>query len=569
MSILNIFKKEDNKKPINLTTKPFVLLVLDGWGVAPASNGNAVTLAKTPNMDSYMANYPHGQLIASGESVGLPANEVGNTEVGHLTLGAGRVILQDLNRINKSIENGTFFDNIAFLKAIAHVKKYNSKLHLVGMTSSGNVHASLKHFYALLDLCKRNNVTDVYLHLFTDGRDSDPKEGLKDITDIQAKLKELKIGKIATISGRYYAMDRDKHWDRVQKAYDAISVGIGVPESDPVVGIQNSYTKGKTDEFIEPVVITENGRPVATVDDNDAFIFFNFRIDRPRQLTMAFTMPDFESIKKFKLGYNPEKSKVDKEEEVGKTFQRKKLAKNVFFVTMTEYHKGLPVTMVAFPAEEVSNALTFILSKMGLSQLHISESEKERFITYYFNGLREGKLPGEDDIIVQSPEVATYDKKPEMSVSKVVENFKNSLYQDKYRFIVMNFANADMVAHSGNLKATIKALEAEDKAIGEVVSLTLSAGGTIIITADHGNAEEMLTYPSGTFFFTTKKGEVNTDHSNNPVPVHIISNSFAGKPVVLPQGALSDVAPTILGIMNIPVPEGMTGHNLLADHNLN
>lgn len=567
MSIFNIFEKEE-KRPESVKIRPTVLLVLDGWGIAPQSAGNAISIAKTPNMDSYPQNYPHGQLIASGESVGLPANEVGNTEVGHLTLGAGRVILQDLNRINKAIENGSFYDNIAFLKAIAHAKKYNSKLHLAGMVSSGNVHASMKHFYALLEICKRNNINNVYLHLFTDGRDSDPREGLKDITEIQAKLKEFKFGKIATISGRYFAMDRDKHWDRIEKAYDAISMGVGVPESDAVVAIQNSYTRGHTDEFIEPVVITENGHPVATVDDNDAFIFFNFRIDRPRQLTMAFTMPNFENIKKFKLGYDPEKSKVDKEEEVGQTFQRKKVAKNVFFVTMTEYHKGLPVTMVAFPAEEVKNAFAAYISEKGYTQIHLSESEKERFVTYYFNGLREDKLSGEDDIIVPSPEVSTYDKKPEMSVDKLVEEFKKAVYQDKYQFILINFANADMVAHSGNLKATVKGLEAEDKAIGEMVNTVLWAGGTIIITADHGNAEEMITYPSGTFFFTTKKGEVNTDHSNNPVPIHIINKNYFGKGVSLPQGALSDVAPTLLAIMNLPVPDGMTGHNLMAQNNV-
>jgi 2,3-bisphosphoglycerate-independent phosphoglycerate mutase len=543
--------------------KPTVLVIIDGFGVAPPSEGNAISVAKTQNYDKLITQYPNSELIASGESVGLPANEEGNTEVGHLTIGAGRVILQDLKRISVAIEKGSFYNNQALLQATSHLKINKSNLHIMGLIGSGHVHSSIDHLYGLLDFCKREEIEKVYLHLFTDGRDSPPKEGRQVVEEIENHLKAIKIGRIASLSGRYYAMDRDRRWDRTERAYKSIVLGQGVFAENAIAAVDNAYLKGQTDEFIEPTVIVHSGKPVATVNDNDAVVFFNFRIDRPRQLSMAFVLPDFENLKSYDFGYEPEARKDVGEEKFQSTFARQKVARNIFFVTMTQYQKGLPVSNVAFGPEVVEKPLAEVLSDNGLRQLHMAESEKERFVKYYFNGLREEPVEGEDDIIVPSPKVATYDKKPEMSLPKLVKELRKRIRKDMYHFIVVNFANPDMVAHSGNIKATIKAVEHVDKHLQRLIDEVLKQDGTVLISADHGNAEELLTFPTSTYFFTTSKGTVNTDHSNNPVPLVVINNAFRKKPVNIPKGALSDIAPTILGLFGIPKPLQMTGNNLL------
>ncbi|OGM74504.1 phosphoglycerate mutase (2,3-diphosphoglycerate-independent), partial [Candidatus Woesebacteria bacterium RIFCSPLOWO2_12_FULL_39_9] len=382
--------------------KPVVLVILDGFGLAPPSEGNAITLANTPNYRAYLKNFPNTELIASGESVGLPANEVGNTEVGHLTLGAGRVILQDLKRIDVQIEKGYFFDNKVLLSAATHVKKYNSGFHILGLIGSGHVHSSMSHLYALLQFCKKESLEKVYLHLFTDGRDSPPKQGLEIVEGLERYLEAIKIGKIASITGRYYAMDRDRRWDRTEKAYNALVSSHAIQTFTALDAVKNAYLRGQTDEFIEPTLIAGKDGPLGLVNNDDAIVFFNFRVDRPKQLTMAFIMPDFENLKSFDFGYDPETNKKLGELEVGKTFQRSKVLKNLFFVTMTEYQKGLPVSGVAFGPEVVLNTISEVLANSGLRQMHMGESEKERFVKYYFNGLKEEKVAGEDDHIVSS-----------------------------------------------------------------------------------------------------------------------------------------------------------------------
>ncbi|MEK7526181.1 MAG: 2,3-bisphosphoglycerate-independent phosphoglycerate mutase [Patescibacteria group bacterium] len=566
-NFFSLFKKNYNFK--NVGINPVVLLVLDGWGLAPASAGNPIPMAKTPNMNSLMGQYPHTELIASGESVGLPANEVGNTEVGHLNLGAGRTIYQDLKRINIAIENGRFFDNEAFVNAVKHVKQNASNLHIIGLVSSGNVHSSLSHFFALHKFCQKYAIKNLYLHLFTDGRDAPPKEALDIVGKIEGELKTSGFGTIASVSGRYYAMDRDRRWDRTKLAYEAIVSGLGPTASSALDAIKGSYDNGKTDEFVVPTVITKDGKPVATLNDNDAAIFFNFRIDRPRQLTMAITASDFKQIASswefdpYAVKYDFKEGRDEKKLVLADPFDRQKIVKNLFFVTMTEYQKSLTVSAIAFPPEIVDQSLPQILSDKGVKQMHMSESEKERFVTYYFNGLREGLLPNEEKLIVPSPKVATYDKNPQMSVFALVEKFKETISKNIYKFFIVNFANPDMVAHTGNLAATIAALQATDMAVGEVVKAVLGVGGTLLITADHGNAEELLTFENTSYFFTSAKGTINTDHSNNPVPLIIVAKDLQGKNIGLPKGTLADIAPTILNLMGIAIPEKMTGRDLL------
>jgi 2,3-bisphosphoglycerate-independent phosphoglycerate mutase len=543
--------------------KPTVLVIIDGFGSAPPSEGNAISVAKTPNYDKFITEYPVSELIASGESVGLPANEEGNTEVGHLTLGAGRVILQDLKRISVSIEKGLFFNNQALLQATSHIKSNSSNLHIMGLIGTGHVHSSIDHLYGLLDFCKREEIKNVYLHLFTDGRDSPPKEGRQIIEEVENHLKAIKLGRIVSVTGRYYAMDRDRRWERTERAYKAIALGQGVSAESAIAAVEGAYLKGQTDEFIEPTVIGSTSGKAVTVNDNDAVIFFNFRIDRPKQLTMAFVLSDFENLKSYDFGYEPDVVKEEGEVKFGTTFTRSKVARNVFFVTMTEYQKGLPVSKVAFGPEVVEKPLSQVLAESGFRQLHIAESEKERFVKYYFNGLREEPVEGEDDLIVPSPKVATYDRKPEMSLPKLVKMLKKQLEKDIYNFVVVNFANPDMVAHTGNLKATVKAIEHVDKHLKSLVDKVLASDGTVLITADHGNAEELLTFPTSGYFFTTSKGTLNTDHSNNPVPLLIINNSLRNSSIKPPKGALSDIAPTILGLFGIQKPAQMTGNNLL------
>ncbi len=537
---------------------------MDGFGIAPPSEGNAITLARKPNYDYYWNNFPHGELLASGESVGLPANEVGNTEVGHLTIGAGRVILQDLKRINLAIEKGYIYDNSALLKASSHVKKYKSRLHIMGLVSSGSVHSSINHLYGLLQFCKKEEIPHVFIHMFTDGRDAPPNSSIEIAEKLEMYLETSRIARIASVSGRYYAMDRDRRWSRTEKTYKAMVMGQGVTANSTIEAIKTAYGKGQTDEFIEPtVIIGPEGKP-EVIEDNDAAVFFNYRVDRPRQLTMAFVMPDFEKLKTFDFGYDPETSKVEGEVKISETFIRQKVPKNLFFVTMTEYQKNLPVSAVAFGPEQVNDPIGRMLSEAGIRQLRMAESEKERFVTYYFNGLKEEPFQGEDVLIVPSPKVATYDKKPEMSLPKLVSECIKQIRRDIYGFVVINFANPDMVAHSGNLKASILAIEIVDKHLGRLVKAISDQDGTILITADHGNAEELLSFPTSSFYFTSAKGSVNTEHSNNPVPLLIISKSVRGNKTILPKGGLSDLATTILKLLDIQIPQGMTGRNLFA-----
>jgi len=543
--------------------KPVVLLILDGWGIAPPSQGNALHLANTPNMDMYPNMYPSGQLIASGESVGLPANTVGNSEVGHLTLGAGRVVYQSLTKIDKEIERHRFYENKAFFSALKHARNHNSRLHLVGLVGSGFVHSSTEHFYALLEFCKKNKYDNYFFHLMTDGRDAPPQDGINVIREIDEKYP----GRIATIGGRYYGMDRDKRWDRTQKAYEAMVSAEGPQVGNAIEAIKKTYSEGKTDEFVEPSVINQDGKPIATIDDNDAVIFFNFRVDRPRQLTMAFTVPEFEGLKGFQLDFNPhhdETKPLIEEDVVSQTFKRRKVLKNLHFVTMTEYQKNIPVSAIAYPAQTVPNPLPEVISKHNMFQFCLAESEKERMVTYYYRGQRGEPYEGEEFHIEPSPKVKTYDLKPEMSVYKVLDKFKEQVAKDKFHFFFVNFANTDMVGHTGVLKAGIKAAEHVDKCVGEMVEEVLSRDGTIMIIADHGNSDEMVKFPATSFFYTSQKGEVSTEHSNNPVPFYVISNQLRGNTAKIPQGTLSDMATTVLGLLDIPIPEEMTGRNLLG-----
>lgn len=553
-------------KARNHTVHPVVLLILDGYGVAPPSGGNAISRINPGWMKKLYKEYPYGELMASGESVGLPANSVGNSEVGHLTIGAGRIIFQSLKRINSAIEDRSFFDNRAFFQAIKHVKKHDSTLNLMGLVGPGDVHSSVNHLYALLELCKTNDVFNVNLHLFTDGRDAPPQEAEKIIAEIEAKCEELGVGKIVSISGRYYAMDRDRRWERTQKAYQAIAEGKGEYAINAIEAVKKAYARGETDEFILPTVIVDRdgGHPLGSIHDGDAVIFFNFRIDRPRQLTMAFCLPDFENIKSFKLGYEPDRDPAAVEEISGPTFSRGVWHKDIFFVTMTEYHKDLPVSAVAFPPEVIAPTLAEVLSKAKVNVLCLAESEKERMVTYYFNGQVEKSFENEDVKILPSKRIATYDKNPQMSLPEIVAEFKKQIDMDKYSFVIVNFANPDMVAHTGNLGATMAAIRHVNWGVGEVYKKVMEAGGTLIITADHGNAEELLNFPTSPFFVTSSSGAINTDHSVNPVPVVIAGAAYKGtnKETAI-KGYLYDVAPTVLKMLKIEQPKEMTGKSLI------
>jgi 2,3-bisphosphoglycerate-independent phosphoglycerate mutase len=540
--------------------KPVVLIVLDGWGIAPPGPGNAIALAKTPSFDRFWTVYPHTQLGASGETVGLPPSEDGNSETGHLNIGAGNIIYQDLPRINMAIAEGAFFKIPAFLLAAEHAKNNQSSLHLLGLISDAGVHSSLAHLFALLRFAKDQGVPKVLLHLFTDGRDSPPTSSLTYINSIKKKTEEIGIGKISSLVGRYFAMDRDLRWERTEKAYNLLTLGQGKKATSVEEVINQSYDAGKTDEFIEPVVfLNENGQPHGLISDNDAVIFYNFRVDRPRQLTKAFILPNFERLK-VKAAFDPYAEKYGLHQfetpEGTTTFKRQKVLKNLFFVTMTQYEKELP-SEVAFEPILVKMPLGRVLSENGARQLHIAETEKFPHVTYFFNGGREKRFPGEDQFRIPSPKVATYDQKPEMASYEVTEELLKKIRSRMYKFIIINLANPDMVAHTGSLKATIKACEVADECLDKIVRANLSLGGATIITADHGNAEEML---------NLKTGEIDTEHSTNPVPFIIVSQEFDRGGRTLPPGILADVAPTILELMGIPVSSSMSGRNLLKTY---
>lgn len=516
------------------------LVVLDGFGVAPRGRGNAVTSAKMPFYQSLLQSYPYANLQAAGEAVGLPWGEMGNSEVGHMNLGLGRIAYQDLPRINNSIRDGSFFQNPAFIKAIEHVKKFSSKLHLVGLVSDGGVHALDEHLYQLLSLAKQEGLRDVKVHAILDGRDTPPKSGVEYLQRFLKTAQSIGIGEIASCGGRYFAMDRDNRWERIEKAYQAIVFGAGPKTNDPLAYIMDQYKSGKTDEDMEPFVITnEVGGPIGTINKNDAVIFFNFRTDRARQLTEAFVLPGFEK------------------------FDRKGRVENLFFVTMVAYESGLPVE-VAFPEFESTNALAKVLSDSGLRQLHIAETEKYAHITNFFDGALGVAYPGEEFSLVPSPPVKQYDQQPEMSAIEITQKALQEIGKGIYNFVVINYANPDMVGHTGNFPATVTALEVIDRSLQEIVMATLALEGVCIITGDHGNAEEMIDLQSG---------EITKEHTNNPVPFLYVANdsklekSDASKSLdpsaISPIGILSDVAPTILDIFGLQKPAEMTGRSLL------
>lgn len=545
-------------------TPKFVLLtVLDGWGLATQGPGNAITQANTQNMNKFLASYPHTQLEASGESVGLPRGEAGNTETGHLNLGAGRIVYQDLQRINMSIADGSFYTNPTLIGAIDHARTTGGNLHYMGLIGAGGVHSNIEHLFALIDLAKRHEFNRVFLHLFTDGRDSPPTAAKAYISHLREVISKEGVGQIASIMGRYWAMDRDLRWDRTARAYLALTKGEGHLVKTPEEAIEMSYSEGKTDEFIEPSLVAgTDGKPISVIRNNDSVVFFNFRIDRPRQLTRAFVFKDFTKANE-DWGFDPYRVKYEKKHLLTKErpalepFNRGPQVQNLFFVMMTEYGKAslYDGTHVAFPPEKVEIPLGRVISEAGFKQLRAAESEKERFVTFYFNGQQEIAFQGEDRLIVPSPKVDTYDLKPEMSSRELTEAVINK-FKDfpDYKFILLNFASPDMVGHTGSIGAAVKACEVVDECLGRLADWVLAYEGFMVITADHGNAEEMI---------DARTGEIDTEHSISPVPFIAISKEFFGKPINLTSGILADVAPTILKVMGLESPSSMTGRYLL------
>ena len=536
--------------------RPVVLLVLDGWGIGPDNPGNAIKRANLPNINRFWLSYPHTQLEASGQAVGLPQGEDGNTETGHLNIGAGHIVYQDLPRINMAIADGSFYSNTAFLNAVNHVKTQNSTLHLMGLVGAGGVHSNIEHLYALLNFCKQQNVTKVYIHGFTDGRDSPPTSGLSYVQQIMEQCKNIGVGEIATLMGRYFAMDRDKRWERIEKAYNALTLGSGKEcILDPIQVLQTQYDQGITDEFIEPICVCNQDGTHRVIQDNDAAIFFNYRIDRPRELTRAFVMPDFEQGIKH-VAFDPYTEKYEKtniqQQTTSPTFQRQKVINNLYFITMTNYEDGLPVD-IAYPPQNVKNPLGKVFADSGLRQLRITETEKERFVTYYMNGQKEDMFPGEKRVIIPSKGVKSYDQAPEMCGREIADEMIKYLKSNTFDVVIANICNGDMVGHTGNLEAAVKACEVVDEVVGKIVNQVLLQGGVVFITADHGNVEEMI---------NNKTGEVDTEHSTYPVPLFIIGKQFT-RPNMLPTGILADVAPTILKVMGIQKPASMTGRALI------
>ena len=501
------------------------LIILDGYGYTEIAEGNAVLEAPSPNLDSFYNDHPHTHIVASGLGVGLPEGQMGNSEVGHLNLGAGRIVYQELTRITKSIEDGDFFENEAFMKGIANVKAHNSALHIMGLLSDGGVHSHNTHLYGLLELAKRNGIDKVYVHCFMDGRDTAPTSGLGYIKELEAKMAEIGVGEIATISGRYYAMDRDNRWERVNEAYNAVALGKGKAAESAVEAMENSYKEDVTDEFIVPTVIQPEVDK--TVKANDTIIFFNFRPDRARELTRAFINEDFDGFKR-ENGYIP-----------------------VTYITMTQYDATFDNVEIAFKPEVITNTLGEYLSANNIPQLSIEETEKYAHVTYFFNGGIEKQYEGEDRILVPSPKVATYDLKPEMSAYEVTDKVLEAIASDKYKVIILNYANTDMVGHTGVMEAAEKAVMAVDECSKKVIDAILDKGGNVILTADHGNAEKMIDYE-------TKKPW--TAHTTNPVECVIAG---VGEVELRDDGRLADIAPTILDLLDMDVPAEMTGTSLI------
>ena len=511
-----------------MNKKPVVLMILDGYGLNDNCDHNAVCEARTPIMDQLMSQCPYVKGYASGLSVGLPEGQMGNSEVGHLNMGAGRIVYQELTRITKSIADGDFFEIKEFLQAVENCKKNNSALHMWGLVSDGGVHSHNTHIYGLLELAKRSGLEKVYVHCFLDGRDTPPASGKGFVEALEAKMKELGVGKVASVSGRYYAMDRDNRWDRVERAYRALTKGEGSYAESAVAGIQASYDKEVYDEFVEPLVVTEGGKPLAVVSDHDSVIFFNFRPDRARELTRAFCDDEF------------------------KGFEREKRL-DLTFVCFTNYDETIKNKLVAFKKESINNTFGQFLADNHMTQARIAETEKYAHVTFFFNGGVEEPNEGEDRILVPSPKVATYDLQPEMSAPVVCEKLTGAIRSGKYDVIIVNFANPDMVGHTGIEAAAIKAIETVDACVGETVDAIKETGGVLFICADHGNAEQLLDYETGEPF---------TAHTTNPVPFILVNADPSYK--LREGGCLADIAPTLIELLGMKQPEEMTGKSLLV-----
>ena len=507
-----------------MNNKLTMLMILDGFGDNPRFDGNGVKLANIPNIKKIWSEYPTTKIAASELAVGLPTGQMGNSEVGHTNIGAGRVIYQELTRITKSIEDGDFFSNEELVGAIENCKKNNSKLHILGLLSDGGVHSHQDHLYGLLELAKKMDFNDVFVHCFLDGRDTPPQSAKEYVEALENKMKEIGVGKIATLSGRFYAMDRDKRWNRVEEAYKALVRGEGAEAASAVDAVQKSYDDGVTDEFVVPVVVKENGNPVAKIENNDSVIFFNFRPDRAREITRTLVDKDFAD-------FNTEKM-------------------NLFFVCFTNYDDTMPNVKIAFKKEPIVNTYGEVISKNGGKQLRIAETEKYAHVTFFFNGGEEKQYDGEDRILVPSPKVETYDMQPEMSAYEVTDKIIDAIESKKYDVIIMNYANGDMVGHTGIIEKAIEAVEALDTCVGKVISKLEEVGGEALITADHGNCEYML---------DLKTGEAITSHSTFDVPLIVVSDRVKS----LKNGRLCDLAPTLLALMGEEKPSEMTGESLV------
>lgn len=504
-----------------------LLCILDGWGINNDTDGNAYKAAYTPSLDKIFAHYPHTQLSTSGPAAGLPEGQMGNSEVGHLNMGAGRIVNQSIQQINVAIADGSFFKNKALLKAIRNAKEKQTSLHLFGLLSDGGVHTTNKHLYALLQLAKQENLKKVFIHCFMDGRDTAPTSGITFMQELLDEIKRCDTGEIATVCGRYYAMDRDNRWDRVEKAYQALVNGVGEYAESPLLTLEQSYAKNLTDEFIMPTVITKNDTPIAKISDNDSVIFFNFRPDRAREITYSLINESFSG------------------------FVRQPLH-NLTYICMTEYDKKIDAE-VAFKPETLTNVLAEVLANHNKTQLHIAETEKYAHVTFFFNGGREAQYPGEERILIPSPQIPTYDSQPEMSAYEVTEKVIHNINEKKFDVIILNFANPDMVGHTGNMAAAVKAMEAVDSCVGKIVEAALAVNSKIILTSDHGNLEYMIDKTTG---------EAYTAHTTNDVPLVFISNDKGIK--LADQAILADIAPTILQLMSIAPPEEMTGKSIIC-----
>ena len=512
-----------------MSKKPTVLMILDGYGLRDDAHGNAVAEAATPVMDKLMAECPFVRGNASGMAVGLPDGQMGNSEVGHLNMGAGRIVYQDLTKITKSIQDGDFFENKALVAACENVKKNDSALHLMGLVSDGGVHSHNTHIYGLLELAKRQGIEKVYVHCFLDGRDTPPESGKGYVEQLEAKMKEIGVGEIGVISGRYYAMDRDNRWDRVELAYKALTKGEGVKGTDAAEAVQASYDNDKTDEFVLPTVIEKDGKPVTVVQDGDSVVFFNFRPDRAREITRAFCDDDF------------------------KGFEREKRL-NLTYVCFTDYDETIPNKLVAFHKVLLHNTFGEYLAAHNMTQVRIAETEKYAHVTFFFNGGVEEPNKGEDRILVKSPKVATYDLQPEMSAPQVCDKLVEAIKSEKYDVVIINFANPDMVGHTGVENAAVKAVETVDECVGRAVEAVKEVNGQMFICADHGNAEQLVDYETGEPF---------TAHTTNPVPFILVNAD--PKYGLREGGCLADIVPTLIELMGMEQPEEMTGKSLLIE----